>query len=156
MGLTIHYHIAANKDWTRRQIRQKLEETRRFALTLPVLSVSEVVEFRGAECDYEHGGREHESPDEAEDRNRFHWSKIEAGRYVESPWRPGESRRQAPSHMLCLSIYPAEGCEEMNVGCCHSAPASSGNRRKTAIFPLGPTSFAADRIRRRKNCCEPS
>ena len=39
-------------------------------------------------------------------------------RAVESPWRPGLSRKQAPSHMLCLSIYPAKGCEEMNVGWC--------------------------------------
>ena len=47
MGLTIHYAIEANKDWTSRQIRQKLEDTRRFALSLSVVSVSEVVEFRG-------------------------------------------------------------------------------------------------------------
>ena len=32
MGLTIHYGIEASQDWTRRQIRQKLEDTRRFAL----------------------------------------------------------------------------------------------------------------------------
>ena len=118
MGLTIHYSVEASKDWTRRQIRQKLEETRRFALSLPVVSVSEVVEFRGAECDYKRGEQKHESPDEAEARDPFRWAKIQAGRYVESPWRPGESRHQAPSRILCLSIYPAEGCEEMNVGWC--------------------------------------
>lgn len=118
MGLTIHYRIEAGRDWTRRQIREKLEDTRRFALSLPVVSVSEVVEFRGAECDYQHGEREDETPDQAEVRDPFRWAKIQAGRYVESPWRPGESRHQAPSHMLCLSIYPAEGSEEMNVGWC--------------------------------------
>ena len=118
MGLTIHYGIEASKDWTRRQIRQKLEDTRRFALSLPVVSVSEVVEFRGKDCDYQTGQQESETPDEAEARDPFRWAKIQAGRYVESPWRPGESRHQAPSHMLCLSIYPAEGSEEMNVGWC--------------------------------------
>lgn len=118
MGLTIHYRIEANKDWTRRQIRQKLEDTRHFAMSLPVVSVSEVVEFRGKDCDYHAGQRENETPDEAQARDPFRWAKIQSGRYVESPWRPGESRQQAPSHMLCLSIYPAEGCEEMNVGCC--------------------------------------
>ena len=122
MGLTIHYCIEASKDWTRRQVRQKLEDTRRFALSLPVVSVSEVVEFRGKDCDYQAGQRESETPDEAEARDPFRWAKIQAGRYVESPWRPGESRQQAPSHMLCLSIYPAEGSEEMNVGWC-SFPA---------------------------------
>ena len=118
MGLTVHYHIETNKDWTRRQIRQKLEETRRFAMALPVVSVSEIAEFRVAECDYQTGQRENETPDEANVRDSFRWAKIQAGRYVESPWRPGESRQQAPSYMLCLSIYPAEGCEEMNVGWC--------------------------------------
>lgn len=118
MGLTIHYHIEASRDWTRGQVRRKLEDTRQFALSLPVVSVSEVVEFRGVECDFRHDPREDETPDQAEARDPFRWAKIQAGRYVESPWRPGESRHQAPSHMLCLSIYPAEGSEEMNVGWC--------------------------------------
>jgi hypothetical protein len=118
MGLTIHYGIEASKDWTRRQVRQKLEDTRRFALSLPVISVSEVAEFRGKECDYRAGQQENETPDEANTRDPFRWAKIQAGRHVESPWRPGCSRQQAPSHMLCLSIYPAEGSEEMNVGWC--------------------------------------
>lgn len=118
MGLTIHYCVEANKDWTRRQVGQKLEDTRRFALSLPVVSVSEVAEFRGADCDHQTGQREGESLDEAHARDPFRWAKIQAPRDVESPWRPGESRRQMPSQMLCLSIYPAEGSEEMNVGWC--------------------------------------
>lgn len=118
MGLTIHYSIEPDQAWTRRQVRQKLEDTRSFALTLPVISVSEVAEFRGEDCDFRHGQRENETPDEADTRDSFRWAKIQAGRHVESPWRPGESRRQSPSHMLCLSIYPAEGCEEMNIGWC--------------------------------------
>ncbi len=118
MGLTIHYCIEAGQDWTRRQIRQKLEDVRRFALSLPIVSISEVAEFRGEDCDYQAGQREGETPDEAHARDPFRWAKIQAGRYVESPWRPGESRKQVPSQMLCLSIYPAEGCEEMNVGWC--------------------------------------
>ena len=116
MGLTIDYRIDADRNWTRRQIREKLEDTRRFALSLPVVSVGEVVEFRGAECDYRQGEREDETSDQAEARDPFRWMKIQAGRYVDSPWRPGESRHQAPSHMMCLSIQPAVGSEEMNVG----------------------------------------
>ena len=104
MGLTIHYRIAANPDWTRRQIRQKLEDTRRFALSLPVVSVGEVAEFRGKDCDWQAGGQEGETPDEADVRDPFRWAKIQASRSIESPWRPGVSRMQSPSHMLCLSI----------------------------------------------------
>ena len=111
MGLTIHYGITANKDWTRRQIRQKLEDTRRFALSLPVVSVSEVVEFRGKDCEFDRDPA-------SDEKDPFRWAKIQAGQYVESPWRPGESRQHAPSHMMCLSIYPAEGSEQMNVGWC--------------------------------------
>jgi hypothetical protein len=118
MGLTIHYDIEANSDWTRCQIRQKLEDTRRFAVSLPVISVSQIVEFRGKDCDYQTGQRESETPDQAEARDPFRWAKIQAGHCVESPWRPGESRQQAPSHMMCLSINPAEGSEQMNVGWC--------------------------------------
>ena len=111
MGLTIHYGITADKDWTRRQIRQKLEDTRRFALSLPVVSVSEVVEFRGKDCEFDRDPA-------SDEKDPFRWAKIQAGHYVESPWRPGESRQHAPSHMMCLSIYPAEGSEQMNVGWC--------------------------------------
>ena len=109
MGLTIHYTIEADKDWSRRQIRDKLEDTRRFAQTLPVISVGEVAEFRGKDCEFEQ---------DPASEDPFRWAKIQAGRYVDSPWRPGQSRHQAPAHMLCLSIYPAEGCEQMNVGWC--------------------------------------
>jgi hypothetical protein len=108
MGLTIHYNIQAGTEWTRQQIREKLEATRRFALSLPVVSVSEVAEFRGKECQF----------DRSDEQDSFRWAKIQAGRHVHSPWRPGESRHQGPSHMMCLSIHPAEGSEEMNVGSC--------------------------------------
>lgn len=118
MGLTIHYSIDADQAWTRRQVRQKLEDTRRFALTLPVISVSAIAEFRGKECDFQYGQRENETPQEADTRDPFRWAKIQAGRHIELPWRPGESRQKSPSHMMCLSIYPAEGSEEMNVGWC--------------------------------------
>jgi len=111
MGLNIHYRIEASKDWTRQQIREKLEDTRRFALSLPVVSVSDVTEFRDKDCQFDRDPA-------SDEKDPYRWAKIQAGRYVESPWRPGESRQQAPSHMLCLSIYPAEGSEEMNVGWC--------------------------------------
>ena len=118
MGLTIHYCIEASQDWTRRQIRQKLEDTRRFALSLRVASVGDVVEFRGKGCDWQSQEREGETPDNADLRDLFRWVKIQSQREVESPWRPGCSARQSPSHMLCLSIHPVEGCEQMNVGWC--------------------------------------
>jgi hypothetical protein len=99
-------------------IRRKLEDVRQFALTLPVASVGEVAEFRGKDCDFQSGQQEGQTPAQADARDPHRWAKIQASRHVESPWRPGASRRQSPSHMMCLSIHPAEGCEQMNVGWC--------------------------------------
>jgi hypothetical protein len=118
MGLTIHYRIEAHPHWTRRQIREKLADTRRFALSLPLASVGDVVEFRGKQCDWQSGEQEGQTPDEAEAKDPHRWAKIQASRYVESPWRPGLSCGQSPAHMLLLSIWPAEGCEQMNLGWC--------------------------------------
>jgi len=70
-----------------------------------------VVEFRGKDCEFDQDPA-------SDEKDPFRWAKIQAGQYVESPWRPGESRQHAPSHMMCLSIYPAEGSEQMNVGWC--------------------------------------
>ena len=75
MGVTIHYRIQANKNWTRRQIRQKLEDTRRFALALPVVSVGEVVELRGKDCNWQTNAEEGETPDEAAARDPYRWVK---------------------------------------------------------------------------------
>ena len=116
MGLTIHYCIEANQDWTRRQIRQKLEDTRRFALSLPIVSVSESGSS-AARTATSIDQRQRETPESQRPRP-IPLGENPSRAHVESPWRPGESRQQAPSQMLCLSIYPAEGSEEMNVGWC--------------------------------------
>ena len=100
MGLTIHYRVEANPDWTRRQIRQKLEDTRRFAQSLPVASVSEVVEFRDKDCDWRSGTHDGETPEDADARDPYRWAKIQASRYVQSPWRPGLSQETVANGTL--------------------------------------------------------
>jgi hypothetical protein len=105
MGLTIHYSLAVAKGWTPKTIRAKLETLRQFCMDLPVEEVSELREFKGKDCE----------PGEAKD-DPFRWAKIQASRSVESPWQPGTSFRQQPSRMLVFSVWPAQGCEEMNIG----------------------------------------
>ena len=112
MGLTIHYCIEASQDWTRGQIRQKLEDTRRFALSLPVVSVSEIAEFRGQDCQFA------SVTAIAKTKTPSAGQKTRPGGTSNRPGSRATSRHQTPSHMLCLSIYPAEGSEEMNVGWC--------------------------------------
>ena len=113
MGLTIHYQVQTPSNWSRSTIRAKLELVRQFAATLPVVSVSELAEFKGKECDFQHiresGQEEHDE---------FFWAKIQAQRSISNPWEPGCSLGQAPSHMIVFSAFPAEGCEPMNVGAC--------------------------------------
>jgi len=113
MGLTIHYDLKADPTWGPKVIRRKLEAARQYAQTLPVLKISELGEFCGSECDFEAGDPDNDTEDP------FHWCKIQAGRYIASPWEPGCSRHQAPSRLWAVRVWPAEGCEEMNFGVCH-------------------------------------
>ena len=107
MGLTIHYSIAVPKDWSNGTVRAKLESLRQFCLDLPVEEVSELQVFKGKDCE----------PGDAED-DPFRWAKIQATRSLKSPWRPGTHFQQQPSQMIVFSVWPARGCEEMNVGVC--------------------------------------
>lgn len=107
MGLTIHYSLSVPKGWSPKTIREKLEALRQFCMDLPVEEVSELREFNGKECE---PGEDKDDP--------CRWAKIQASRSPESPWQPGTSFRQQPSHMLTFSVWPAHGCEEMNIGVC--------------------------------------
>ena len=69
--------------------------------------VSELHEFSGKECE---PGEDQDDP--------CRWAKIQSSRHLESPWQPGTSYRQYPSHTLVFSVWPAPGCEEMNIGVC--------------------------------------
>ncbi len=107
MGLTIHYSVTVRKTWSNETIKAKLEALRQYCMDLPVEEVSELQEFQGEECD---------PGDDQDDPSR--WAKIQSSRSVESPWQPGSYYRQYPSHLLTFSVWPAPGCEELNVGVC--------------------------------------
>ena len=107
MGLTIHYTLSVRKSWSPNTIRAKLEALRQFCMDLPVEEVSELREFDGKDCE----------PGENQD-DPFRWMKIQSSRHLESPWQPGSHYRQYPSHMLAFSVWPAPGCEELNIGVC--------------------------------------
>ena len=106
MGLTIHYAIDVPKKWSDKTIRAKLESLRQFCLDLPVEEVGEIHIFKGKECEY------------GDDDDPFRWAKIQAARSLKSPWQPGTHFHQQPSQMLVFSVWPAHGCEQMNVGVC--------------------------------------
>ena len=109
MGLTIHYCVKAPAEWGSEKVRSGLVALWKSVRAIPVKTMSWLAEFRGEECDYDKVGRRMDD---------FHWAKIQATRNLESPWEPGCSRMQLPERMLVLSILPADGCEQMNVGMC--------------------------------------
>ena len=107
MGLTIHYSLRVQKTWSPETIKAKLEALRQSCMDLPVEEVSDLMEFDGKACE---PGKDQNEP--------FRWAKIQSSRSLESPWQPGTHFRQYPSHMLVFSVWPAPGCEEMNIGVC--------------------------------------
>jgi hypothetical protein len=127
MGLTIHYGIVTPADWQPKDIKAKLEQARQFAKTLPVVSVSDLVEFRGKQANYRAG---------REEQDEFHWAKLQAERSLVSPWQPGSFGSQPPTSMIVFSVLPTEGCEQMNIGSCsfpeHLWPAEKSEKHVPA------------------------
>ena len=117
MGLTIHYDIQAPKTWGPSKIRQQLEAARQFALDMPFVEVSDIKEFKDNECDF-NWIRNNPTPELNEKNDDWFWAKIQAGRYISSPYKPGNSWGQAPNRMIAFRVYPAEGSEEMTIGIC--------------------------------------
>ena len=113
MGLAIHYDIKAPAKWSQAKIAEKLEQVRQFAQTLPVVSVSEMGECSGKECDFQHVRDSGREKDDA-----FFWAKIQGQRYVQNPWLPGNSWPQVPVHMIAFTVDPAEGSDVANFGMC--------------------------------------
>ena len=102
MGLTIHYDLKT--DLTKSQdVRHLVEATRQHALDLPFKEVDEVKEIKGAET----GGDDKSDPDR--------WLKIQSSVFLAQ----GESYHSVPAnHIIALSTWPGEGCEQANFGFC--------------------------------------
>ena len=105
MGLTIYYQLTAPKKWSIQTVREKLEALRQACLDLPVVEVSELGQFEGKDCE---PGEDQGGP--------FYLAKIQSSRSAISPWQPGSRYIQYPSHMLAFSVWPARGCDEMDIG----------------------------------------
>lgn len=109
MGLTIHYSLASSVE-TPRQARELVTKLRERALRLPLANVGEIVERRGAACDFQQ--LDQDDPDR--------WLLIQARQFVEDRSRGGQdySYSVTPSHVIAFSTWPGEGCEEANFGLC--------------------------------------
>lgn len=92
-----------------------MEAVRRYAKTLPVVSVSDLVEFREKETDLDHRDDSGQNP--------FFLAKAQAQRAVTDPYH-GWRISQRPHRILVFSVQVAEGCDEMNIGMCWYPPYS--------------------------------
>jgi hypothetical protein len=104
MGLTIHYSFKSFAEGPA-QVRELVAKLRDRALELPLARVGEIIERKGAECDFEQCEREY--PDR--------WLLIQAGQSVD---RGQHSYSVNPNHLIAFSTWPGEGCEEANFGLC--------------------------------------
>jgi hypothetical protein len=126
MGSTIHYRFSAGRRSTE-QPRALVAKLRERALDLPFERVENVIELKGAKCDYQ------ECPPEHPYRRLL----IQAREHVENPPERGCSYVLAPCHVLAFSTWPGKDCEEANFGLCRfpetleiEDPRQPGRRRK--------------------------
>lgn len=102
MGLTIHYRLRTPLT-APGDIRDLLDTLRSYARELPFKEVSELIEFKGKDADYQESNRD--------DPHR--WFKIQAGEFVE---HDGGHYTVNPTHIIGFSTWPGEGCESANFG----------------------------------------
>jgi hypothetical protein len=119
MGLTIHYTLSLPAKTTVPEVRQKLRTLRQACLDLPFQEVSEMLEFRGEEC----------NPDRLERGHPHRWFLGQADSHIcfqiASSGKPLAvqqlqdgcySRTVLPTHVIGFSCYPGNGSEEANIG----------------------------------------
>jgi hypothetical protein len=119
MGLTIHYSLKLPAKTTPPEVRQKLGALRQHCLDLPFAEVSELLEFRGSECNFQKRDRE--------DPVRWFLCQSDTDVYFK-PDRSGRpvvvqhvedgcyARTVLPEMVIGFRTYPGDGCEEANVG----------------------------------------
>ena len=119
MGLTIHYSLKLPAKMTVPEVKQKLGALRQCALDLPFQEVSDILEFKGDEANFERLPREHEHRwllCQADSTVHFDYNHTGKPVVVEDIRNGCWSRSVLPEHVIAVSLYPGAGSEQMNVG----------------------------------------
>ena len=103
MGLTIQYSINSTAR-SPKQGRELVEKMRQLALDLPFEEVGDVVEL--------------DNPDYETCEESHRWLAIQSQEHIRYPWKPNTSTSVTPTKLFAVSLWPGEGCEEMNIGLC--------------------------------------
>jgi hypothetical protein len=116
MGLTLHYRLSSPSQPTSK-VRSLLQSLRTHALSLPFLSVSNLIELEGEDCLFDPSNRE--AP--------HAWLNIQTTRFLMH--EKGDVITAAgefhPIHIIAFTVDPAEGSEQANFGLCRY-PGSAG------------------------------
>jgi hypothetical protein len=121
MGLTIHYGLKSDRTEVE-SVRSLVRDIRRLATRLPFQAISEVVEFAGPDCAYDHD-------------DDWRWLKIQAGQYA----RDGDSYfKVAPLHIIAFTINPGEGSEPANLGFARYPDVIESKQLRKRICPNLP------------------
>jgi hypothetical protein len=109
MGLTLHYTFFT-RDGPAAEVRSLIEHLRKHAQSLPLESVSEMVELKRDECQF----RERDTCDP------HAWMKIQTLQFQTE--EEGEVLRStsetAPIHIISFTVQPGKGSEPANFGLC--------------------------------------
>ena len=115
MGLTIHYRLKSDQKDTKKAA-QTVHQVRQLALDLPFEEVSDIVDLRGEECDFE--SRREELKALGEKGESLFWLLIQAQESVPCPWNKEITIRVRPKRIIGFTAWPGHGCEPANLGLC--------------------------------------
>ncbi len=141
MGLTIHYTLQSNTRSVNK-VRKVIEQLRQRALDLPFEQVGDLVEFNESECDFDRCG--------ADNPNR--WMLVQAGQYIEYQ---DTYYTITPKHVIALSTFPGEGCEQANFGLClypGTIEVRNGKRIRTGLKGWSWNSFCKTQYASNQDC----
>ena len=122
MGLTIHYTLSLPTKTTVAIVKQKLNNLRQACLDLPFQEVSELLEFKGENCNPNHLDREHPHRwflGQADSNIYFQIARSGKPTAVPNLQNGCYARTVLPTQVIGFSMYPGNGCEECNVGLSH-------------------------------------
>lgn len=98
-------------------VRTLIDTTRQFARALPCQEVGKMVEFAGADADFESMPAD----------DPYRWLKIQSCEYVIDPG--GGIFTIKPLRIVAFTTWPGPGCKPASIGLCHYPSGYSPSRR---------------------------
>ncbi len=146
MGLTIHYSLKAEKATTDKA-KEAVEKLRQRALDLPFEQVSDIIDLKGNECDFNKMDRE----------DPHFWLAIQSRDHLRISDKKNDEVAcydVIPTRIISISTWPGKGCEESNFGLCRYPKTIlvNGVKTPTKLFGWSWSSFCKTQYASDPNC----